>query len=358
MTTIRLGLALLVCSLACAALAADRTTADAMLAGVPPLAAAGDYKAIEELCKLSLRSDDTCPLAHFYVGLCLEKTGKAHDAFKEYQNAVAQATKEKDNALATKAGLAAKRIGAGLVEIDALDSKLADKLQKIGAEALESGRIETAKQSFAALIVLQPDNAKAKEGLEKATKYLKEHVSPLRAKIAAAMLAETWYKIGCGQKAEAAELAKSIAQKYAESDFSKEATAAVECDLSTLKKDDIFALAKLITEQNAKTAAKNVIDIDAIEKAAAAETAKLTKEALVPSFSEAHKGGKAAFEKASPGADATQENLTKALEHFIHAQRIYARIESENIRDDDITENSKEAATLQFVCMKMIHFAH
>src|ERR1043165_1341072 len=171
---------------------ADRVAADAYLAGVPTLIASGDYKAVEDLCKRSLAADDSFPSAHYYMAIALEKSNKPRDAFKEYQTATTLAAKEKDNVIGGKASAAAKKLGQGLMEIDALDQKLADKLQKIAAEAIELGRLETARQALTSLLILQPDNAKVKEGLEKVNKAIQDRGDPVRTKIAAAMLTEMW----------------------------------------------------------------------------------------------------------------------------------------------------------------------
>ena len=374
MAMTKLCLTLVFISATISAFSADRTAAEAYLAGVPPLVTGGDYKAVEDLCKLSLRADDTCPLAHYYNALCLEKTNKAHDAFKEYQNAAALAAKEKDAGTAAKSTAAAKRIGGGLMEIDALDSKLADKLIKIGAEAIDSGRLETAKQTFATLLVLQPENVKAKEGLEKATKALKEHVNPIKAKIAAAMLSEVWYRVGNNQKSDAVELAKALTQKYTETEWAKEAAGLLDRDFAAPKTEEVASLAQKIKEQNAapaeapkapggsgvppKAVMKSSPNIDAIEKTAAAEVLTLSKDMLMPAFADAYKNGKSFYAKATPGSDGNQENLSKALEQFIRAGSIFARIETENLRDDDISENAKEVAMLRYACMKMTVLTH
>ena len=47
-----------------------------------------------------------------------------------------------------KANTAAKRIGAGLMELDALEIKLAEKLPKIASEAFDAGRFEVARQAY------------------------------------------------------------------------------------------------------------------------------------------------------------------------------------------------------------------
>jgi len=367
---------ILLVTLASASLAADRTAADAYLAGVPPLVAANEYKTIEDLCKRSLQSDENCPLAHYYIGLCLEKSGKAHDAFKSYQTAAALATKEKDTGLATKATAAAKRLGAGIMEIDALDQKLADKLIKIGTDALDTGRADTAKSAFTSLLAIQPENAKAKDGLEKAVKALKDRSNPIKTKIAAAMLTETWYKIGIGKKDDAVTLAKSLSQKYGDTEWGKEAAGLIERDFAAPKKEEVAELAQKLKDPSAKppetpktpgspsvaavipTTAPNAkpkagLDVEALSKAADADTLKMPKDGLVTAFVDAHKAGKALYAKATPGVEGNQENLTKALEHFVKAESIFTRIESEKLLDDSVAESAKEVGMLRYACMKM-----
>ncbi len=374
MTTIRqLAVLFLVC-VAGAACCADRAAAEAYLAGVPTLISGGDFKTIDDLCKRSLAADDTCPLAHFYMALCLDKTNKARDAFKEYQITATLATKERDAALTAKANAAAKRIGAGLMELDALDVKLAEKLQKIAEEAYEAGRFDTAHKAYTSLLVLQPANAKVKEALTKTDKALQEHANPVKTKIAAAMLAETWYNLGVGKKSEAVELAKSLAKKYAETEWGREAAELVERDFAAPKKDEVAQLAQKLKDENAKgtdakTSATAVAsatqtspkpaaplgktDIEALEKAADDETKKLAKDALVAAFDDAHKNGKAFYAKATPGSEGNQENLAKALEMFVKAESLYARIEAEELKTDDLAESAREASMLRYACMKM-----
>ena len=376
MATLRYGIILLLIAFSGAAFSADRQAADAYLAGVPALITGSDYKTIEDLCKRSLQADESFPMAHYYMGLCFEKAGKSRDAFKEYQNAAAFAAKEKDSGTAAKASAAAKKLGTGLMEIDALDQKLAERLTKIGAESIDLGRMETAKQTYAALLILQPDNVKAKEGLEKATKWLSEHGNPIKTKIAAAMLTETLYKLGTGKKDEAAELAKTLSQKYSDTEWGKEAAELIDRDFAAPKKEDVALLAQQLKEQIAKPAdaskavavsapaagskaeAKGNWDMDALQKAADVETLKAPKDSLVASFTDAYKNGKALYAKATPGSEGNQENLSKALEQFVKAESIYARLENENLRDDDIAENVKEAAMLRYACIKMTILAH
>src|SRR5205814_737746 len=76
--------------------AGDRTSADAYLANVPTLIKSEDYKTIEDLCKRALHADESCPSAHYHLGVCYEKNNKAREAVKEYQMAGTLATKEKD----------------------------------------------------------------------------------------------------------------------------------------------------------------------------------------------------------------------------------------------------------------------
>ena len=215
------------------AVAADRVTADAMLANVPTLLKENNYKTIEDMCSRALQADNTTPNAHYYMGLVHEKNNKPRDAFKCYQSAALNATKEKDASLAAKASAAAKKLGAGLIELDAIDTKLADKLQKLADEAYEAGQLETARSAFSALVVMLPDNATIKERFEKVTVALQERGDPIKAKIAAAMLAETWYKVGIGKKDEAADQARALSAQYANTEYGKEAAAMLDSSVKT-----------------------------------------------------------------------------------------------------------------------------
>src|ERR1043165_1613196 len=233
--------------------AGDRTSADAYLANVPTLVKNEDYKTIEDLCKRALQADETCPGAHFYLGVCYEKNNKAREAVKEYQTAGTLATKEKDMPLAGKANTAAKRLGIGLIELDAMDQRLAEKLHKLGDEAFEAGQLDTAKQAYTAMLVLQPDNAKVKDALDKVTTAIAERGDPVKGKLAAAMLAEMWYKIGMGSKAEATVLARSLSDRYKDTEYGKEAAGLLERDFTAPQKDEVAQLSKKLKETAKKS---------------------------------------------------------------------------------------------------------
>jgi len=379
----------LLCVLCCtgAVVAGDRSTADAYLTSVPKSIADGDFKTAENLCTRALEADPTCPSAHFYRAACYEKNNKAKDAYKEYQLAVANATKDKDPVLAAKAATAAKKLGAGLGALDELDTKLAGKLQTLATDALEAGQLETAKQAFSALIALQPDNAKAKEGLDKATKALEEKGDPVRAKVAQAMLSEMWYSLGSGKKDDATELAKRLSNQFKDTEWGKEAAGLLDRDFAAPAKNEVADLAKKLKEQAAKkpaktapatvsTTATNVpgtgstgakspsaaahpgVDVEALEKAADVETAKMPKTGLVPAFIAAHDKGKDFYTKATPGSEGNQENVKSALEQFIRCASLYERIDAEKLSTEELAQREKNASMLRYACMKMTILSH
>lgn len=355
---------------------ADRVAADAYLAGVPTLIASGDFKAVEDLCKRSLAADDTCPAAHYYMAIALEKSNKPRDAFKEYQTATTLAAKEKDNNIGGKASAAAKKLGAGLMEIDALDQKLADKLQKVAAEATELGRLETARQALTSLLILQPENAKAKEALEKVNKAIQDRGDPVRTKIAAAMLTEMWFKLGTGKRDDAIAMARTLSTRFSDTEWGKEASTLLENNFSVPKREDVAQLSQQLKEQNAKLASAQKTqtptavtttspkagsgkpDIGALEKTADEEAKKMHKDVLVSAFTDAYQKGKAFYANATPGAEGNQENLSKALEQFIRAESFFARIESEDLKSDELSNSAQEAAMLRYACMKMTILTH
>lgn len=368
------------CLISAPVFAADRATADAYLINVPNLLKDNNYKTIEDMSKRALQADETCPNAHFYMGMCLEKNGKSREAFKEYQSAANYASKEKDTVTAAKAGAAAKRVGMGLIELDAMDAKLAEKLQKLADEALEAGQLDTAKQAYGSVVVLQPDNTKAKEGLDKATAAIAERGDPVKSKVASAMLSEMWYKLGVGQKDEAKEQAKALSVRYGDTEYGKEAAGLLDRDFAPPKKEEVAKLSKKVKDQAAKTVAKPVaattpkpndppktvasaapktgVDVDAVEKAAEEETKKMAKDALVPAFKDSHAKGKAFYKNATPGSEGNQSNVAKALEQFIRAESLYVRIENEKLSTPELTGEAKEASMLHYACLKMTILAH
>lgn len=370
-----LGIALIAGGLA----AADRTSADAYLVSAPTLVKDGNYKTLEDMCKRALQADDTCPDAHFHLGLCLEKDGKLREAFKEFQNAATVATKEKDAVMAGKANTAAKRVGVGFIELDAMDTKLAEKLQKLADEALEAGQLETAKQAYASLLVLLPDNAKVKESYDKTMTAITERGDPVKSKVAAAMLAEVWYKLGIGKRDEATVTAKALSARFNDTESGSEAAALLERDFAAPKKDEVAKLSLKLKEQNAKilasakpatpspsttdtrpstASARKGVDVEAVEKSADEDTKKMAKDALVAAFKDAHQKGKSFYSKATPGSDGNQENVAHALEQFIKAESIYQRIETENLSTGELADISKESSMLRYGCMKMTILGH
>lgn len=359
--------------------AADRTSADAMLAGVPDLIKDGNAKTVEELCKRSLQADDTCPAAHFYLGWAHEKNNKMREAVKEYQLAATIATKEKDSVLANKATTAAKKLGAGLIELDALDTKLAEKLAKLAVEALDAGQLETAKQAFDSWLTLQPDSDKAKDGMEKTKKALDERGDPIKSKLAAASLSEVIFQLGIGEKAKAKELAQALASKYPDTEPGKDAAGMIERDFAAPKQDEIAKLTEKVKKEIKKpkpppavvstttpntpnTPAKVVagprVDVDAFQKTAEEDTKKLAKDALVPAFKDAHKKGKEFFSKATPGSEGNQDNIAKALEQLIKADSLYTRIENEKMSTPELAAIAKEVGQLHYSCLKMTILSH
>ncbi len=369
-----------------AAFAADRASADAYLANVPNLIKENNYKTIEDMSKRALQSDDTCPNAHFYMGMCLEKNGKSREAFKEYQTAATLATKEKDTVTAAKASAAGKRVGMGLIELDALDAKLAEKMHKLADEAADAGQLDTAKQAYGSVLVLQPDNAKAKDGLEKVMAALAERGDPVKSKIASATASEMWYKLGIGQKDEAKEKAKELSEKYGDTEFGKEAAGLLERDFAPPKKEEIAKASEKLKKQNAKVAVakpappsptpgpgtspsvppkppantgpKSGVDVAAVEKAAEADAKKMSKDALVPAFKDACTKGKSFYQNATPGSENNQINVAKALEQFIRADALYGRIETENLSTPELAAMIKESSMLHYACLKMTILAH
>ena len=361
--------------------AADRTSADALLTGVPDLVKDGNFKTIEELCKRSLQSDDSCPSAHFYLGMAYEHSNKPREAVKEYLASASCATKEKDGVMAGKANAAAKKIGAGVIDLDALDAKYADKLGKVGTDAFDAGQLETARQAFSALLVLRPSDAKGKEGLDKAAKALEERGDPVKSKIAAASLSEVWFKLGIGELDKAKELAQTLSSNYGDTEPGKEAAALIERNFAAPKHDEVAKLTEKLKQESAKkiaaapkTPSTTVtsspgtapakaaggprVDVDATQKLAEEDAKKMSKDALIPAFKDAHKKGKEHYAKATPGSEGNQDNIAKALEQFIKADSLYTRIENENMSTEELAANAKEVGMLHYACLKMTILAH
>ncbi|MEI6535681.1 MAG: hypothetical protein WCN98_10105 [Verrucomicrobiaceae bacterium] len=255
------------------------------------------------------------------------------------------------------------------MEIDALDARFAEKLDKLASDAFNAGRLETARKTYSVLVLLQPENKSAKENLERAVKAIEEQGDPIKSKIAAAMLSEVWFKLGAGRKEDAKAQAQSLASKYPDTEMGKEAAGLVARDFAAPKQEEVATLAlsfKKVMETKPVTAnpvsSKPVVgasssvlrvDVGALQKEAESWAEKLDKNALAGEFQTSVKKGKEFFSKATPGAEGNQENIARALEQFIKAETLHARIQNENLSNAELAAQSQESGMLHYACLKM-----
>jgi tetratricopeptide (TPR) repeat protein len=364
-------------------LAADRDAAMALLTGADALITSGDHAKALELVKRAKDSDSTCPMVYMKEGQCQEALNKPRDAFRCYQRASELAKKENDSKTSRAADDAAKKLGAGLLQISEADKKLATKLLKIGKDALDQEQLETARLAFGSVMRVDPDNDEAKAGLGETEKALAARGDPIKAKIAGAMLSEVFYYVATGNKTEAGKMAKELSSRHSDTAAGKEAMKLLAANFEAPKNIDAeLAEAKRELKERAEKAKKiasapstsstatptvrhvdsavgaQTVDVDGMEKKAADEAKSLAKAQLKPKYEEAFKTGTEAFSKAKPGSEGNQVNLATALENFIRCEALYMRMEDENALDADVQAHQKQASMSRYSCMKMSILSH
>jgi tetratricopeptide (TPR) repeat protein len=357
----------------------DRDKAMAMLIAADSLMS-NDVAKATEMCRRALAEDGNCPSAHFKLAQCLEQQNKPRDAFKSYKLAADFAKKESDAVLERKAKTAAEKLGGGLMQISVADQKLVDKLLPLADEALADEQLETARSAYMSVLAVSPAHEKAKEGLEKAEKAIDARGDPVKAKIAAAMLAEVFYLHGTGNKDDAAKMAQDIVSHHGNTAAGKEASQMLANNFEAPKDlgAQLAEAKKELKEQSQRTAKKitskptpgaggpsisssapvNGVDVDTVEKLAIADAKKLSKDGLVPAFADAYKKGREFYSKAKPGTEGNQKNVASALEQFIRCEQFFMRIEEEKLTNDEVAANEKQASMLRYACMKMTILSH
>jgi len=376
--------ALAFCGAALAGEKGDRDTAMALLSTVDAALGKGEHAAAMEICKRALAADAACPTAYFKIGQCQEQMNKPRDAFKSYKIATDLAKKENDPKLQRQANAAAEKLGAGLIQISDADQKLIGKLLPLADDAFDADQFETARSAYTSILTLAPTHDKAREGLDKTEKAIAARGDPVKAKIAAAMLAEVFYRVGSGSKDEAKTKAQELTSRYADTAAGKEAAELLANDFEppknlTAKLAEAKTQLKEQVRKAAVVAAKAKtspapavtpgvavavaappppVDVDALEKTATDDAKKLTKDQLVPAFKDAFTKGKEAFKLATPGTEGNQKNLHAALEQFIRCEALYMRIEEAKLASADIDAMQKQAGTSRYSCMKMTILSH
>ncbi len=366
------GILLCVCALP--ALAGDRDKAMALLVSVDGLIAKGELDNAIDMCKRAIAEDDSCPMAYFKLAQAQEQKRNVKDAFRDYQTAAELARKDKDPQLVVKAQVAAEKLGGGAAQMSTADTKLIDKLSALGDDALADDQYETARSAYESILALRPTHAKAREGLDKAEKAIQARGDPVKARLAAAMLAEVFYNVGNGKKEDAAKMAQDIVKRHGETKAGKEAVALLANDFGPPKTEQMAEVKKQLKEQTQK--AKKVaatrpptnvsatvappppVDVDGMEKAATEDAKKLPKTSLVATFKETFLKGKEAYGKATPGSEGNQKNVAIALESFIRCEQLFMRIEDEKLVNDDVSGMEKQASMLRYACMKMTILSH
>lgn len=351
--------------------AGDRDAAMVMVANAEKNLNAGQFDVAKGMCERALAEDKNCPEAQFLLGCCFQKLGKAKEAMASYQLAADLAKKGSNSALMAKALDAAKNLVPGLPDILTADQKLAAKLTPLANAAMDGQQWETARFAYQAILAVAPANENAKKNLADVEQQILARGDPIKAKIASAALAESFYYVGVSQLDKAREMAEK-ARSHADTAAGKEADHLLACnfdlsqtigdDLATAKKEFRQIIAKSTpvapTTASAINAPATGIDIDAVEKTATDESKKMPKEKLVPSFTETYAKGKDFYSKAAPGTDGNQKNVAAALEQFIRCEVLYLRIDEEKIMTPDVEESEKQASMLRYACMKMTILSH
>ncbi|HYG75981.1 MAG TPA: hypothetical protein VEK08_13335, partial [Planctomycetota bacterium] len=297
----------------------DRDKAMALLTGADSLITANEHQKAADMCKRALSEDASCPAAYFKLAQCNEQLRQNKEAFKNYQTAADLAKKENDLVLSRKATSAAEKIGGGAIQITAADSKLVDKLLPLADEAFNDDQLETARSAYASILALKPQHEKAKEGLAKTEKAIEARGDPIKARIAAAMLAEVFYNMGIGEKDKATKMAQEIASKHGSTEAGREAEqllannfeppSNIDAQLAEAKKQmkeraekarrvaAVKPVTTTTTSSVAKSAPATGLDVEAIEKVAIDDAKKTAKDKLVPSYKDCYAKGKDFYSK-------------------------------------------------------------
>jgi tetratricopeptide (TPR) repeat protein len=361
-------------------LAADRDVAGAHVKSAKSNFDKGDFQTAKSMCERALQEDNTFPDAHFLMGQTLEAQNQPREAIKSYQLAADFAKKENNNQLSSKALEAAKKLGPGLVELNAADQKLVDKLVVLADKAMADEQYDTARQAYNAALALAPAHEKARENLLKTEKAIEARGDPIKAKIAAAAMSEVWYYVGVGNKEKARQMATEVSSKFGDIAAGKDAAKllANNFDLSKTINQEIAAAKQELIEQQKKIMAKPAVkdpvkttpspatvstapprvDVDNTEKVANDEAKKLPKDKLVSTYTDFYTKGKDFYSKATPGSEGNQKNLASALDQFIRCESLYMRLEEEKMLNPEIEEMQKQASMLRYACMKMTILSH
>jgi tetratricopeptide (TPR) repeat protein len=359
------------------AFAGDRDAALVMVSSAEKKFNEGQYDVAQSMCERALAEDKDCPEAHLLLGRCYQELGKTKEAMASYQLAFDLANKSNNNAVKTKATDAAKKLAPGLLDIWAADQKLVDKMMTLASNALNDQQLETARSAYQAVVALAPSNEEAKKNLADVEQRILARGDPVKARISAAALAESFYYMGIGQKDKAKEMADS-ARKYSDTSAGKEAAHLIDCnfDISKTIKDDLAQAKTQLKQVQSKPAPVKVsttpspstptpsaapatgVDVDAVEKTAAEDAKKAPKDKLVPTFSETYAKGREFYSKAAPGTEGNQKNVAAALEQFIRCEAFYLRIEQEKLMTPEVEDNEKQASMLRYACMKMTILSH
>jgi tetratricopeptide (TPR) repeat protein len=236
--------------------AGDRDVALALVSQVDGMVKQGSFDKAADMCRRALAADDTCGEAHYQLGVCQAQLNQPREAMQSYQRAIQFGAQSKDDVLQQKARAGMKKLCPGVLEFEQADQKLVDKLVVLADEALGAGQLETASEGFDLALALNPAHARAKEGAKKAHALLEKRGDPVQAKLADAMLQETWYLVGAGRKDEAKKMASDLSQRYPETNSGREAAQLVTNDFGPPKKEEALALKKqLIEVQKAAQAA-------------------------------------------------------------------------------------------------------
>lgn len=374
--------------------AGDRDTAMALLSGAEKPQKDGHYDVAADLCQRAINADNTCGEAFFQLGLCQAKLNRPREAIQSFRKAEELALAANDDALARRAKQDAEKLCPGIFALAQADQRLVQRLLPLAEEALEAGYLDTALDVFTMVLAVTPDHQRAREGAKEARKQLDERGNPIQAKLADAMLQEIWYLVGTAKRDEARKMAQDLGERYPGTSAGKEARELVRNDFGPPRKEDSVALAKQLKsrtrskppsttfmppEKGGATAAispppekvasskatattttparRCIVDLDALEAAAADEAKKTAKDGLAAAFADALQKGKDFYSKAAPGTEGNQANLAKAVEQFVRAEALFGRLEQEKLVDQDLEKQLQEVSMLKYGCLKMVVLA-
>lgn len=352
--------------------AADSVLALALADSAEKSFKSADYDTATKMCGRALDADPTCAKAHLLLGECFEKLNKPGAAIASYTAVIDFSTNGNEALLVEKAREKIRKLAPGLEDFRNADKKLIASLQPLADKAFADEQFDTASTAYKALVALGVESAR--DNLAKTERAIKARGDPVQAKMAAAWMAEVWYKLGRGEKQVAHNVASNITKLCPDTALGMDAAsllannfefpknigaelAMAKQELKTIQTKSVFNGSDTSRVPPAPSTVLSIaapgIDVEATEKKMTDEVKLFPKDKLILEFLDCYSKGKAFFQKAAPGTQGNQRNLASALEQFIKCEALYLRISDEQLMNAEVDELEKSASMCRYSCMKM-----